>query len=186
MSSGSFAGAHQEAGAPSSGRFRPYDYGGPMSGLPASARFPDRWGQVGRVRGTAVAVLLFAVTLGVYGLFYTYFTHHELRRHSGDGIGGGLAVVISLLAGIASPFLLSGEVGTLYERAARPRPVSAGTGAWAMSVYLVIFLPALWWYAGIPGWVLIPVALLLLAGPVVWFVKTNRALNAYWRTFAAR
>jgi len=26
----------------------------------------------------------------------------------------------------------------------------------------------------------------LLAGPLVWFVQTNGALNAYWRSLGAR
>jgi hypothetical protein len=77
------------------------------------------------------------------------------------GIGGVLALVLSFFVGFASPFLLSHEVGGLYERTGRPQPVSGLTGLWCY-----------------PGF-------LLLVGPIVWFVKTNGALNDYWRSVGA-
>ena len=52
-------------------------------------------------------------------IFYFFLIHDEMKRHSGEGLGGVLALVINLFAGVASPFLLSHEVGGLYERAAR-------------------------------------------------------------------
>jgi hypothetical protein len=85
-----------------------------------------------------------------------------MKRHSGVGLGGVLALILSLFVRVASPFLLSHEVGGLYERAGRRRPVSALTG--------------LWFFPGI----------LLLVGPLIWFVLTNRALNGYWRGSGAR
>lgn len=50
----------------------------------------------------------------------------------------------------------------MYRRAGRPAPVSGWTGLWV-------------W----PG-------ILLLVLPIVWFVQTNNALNAYWRSLGAR
>lgn len=70
--------------------------------------------------------------------------------------------MLALFLGVASPFLCSSEVGALYGRRGRPRPVSGLTGLWA-----------------IPG-------RLLIVGPVVWFVKTNGALNDYWRSMGAQ
>ena len=78
------------------------------------------------------------------------------------GKQGPLALIISLFATIAAPFLLSHEVGGLYERAGRRRPVSALTGLW--------FFPGIF----------------VLIGPVVWFALTNTALNDYWRSRGAR
>jgi hypothetical protein len=115
-------------------------------------------GPVGRVRGTALQILLFVVTLGIWGFVYVFLTHDEMKRHSGEGLGGVLALVISLFARLPSPFLLSHEVGGLYARRGLPRPVSALTG--------------LWFFPGI----------LLLVGPLIWFVLTNNALNRYWRS----
>ena len=119
-------------------------------------------GPVGQVRGTALQMLLFVVTLGIWGYVYFFQTHDEMKRHSGQGIGGVIALIVSLVARIASPFLLSHEVGALYEREGRRRPVSALTGLW--------FFPGIF----------------LLVGPIVWFVLTNSALNDYWRSRGAR
>ena len=92
---------------------------------------------------------------------YYYQTHEEMKRHTGQGIGGVLALVLSLFVGIASPYLLSHEVGGLYERRGQRPPVSA--------------LTALWFFPG----------MFILVGPIIWFVKTNGALNAYWRSVGA-
>ena len=125
-------------------------------------RYPGSMGPVGQVRATALQMLLFVVTLGIWGYLYVFQTHDEMKRHSGDGVGGVLALLLSLFATIASPFLLSHEVGGLYERAGRQRPVSALTGLW--------FFPGIF----------------LLVGPIIWFVLTNNALNDYWRSRDAR
>jgi hypothetical protein len=134
----------------------------PMPGVPGSVRRWCQAGAVGQVRGTALQMLLFVVTFGIWGYVYFFQTHDELKRHTGDGLGGVLALLLALVFWMASPFLLSHEVGRLHERSGRRRPVSALTG--------------LWFFPGI----------LLLVGPIVWFVLTNRALNDHWRTLGAR
>ncbi|WP_336031098.1 DUF4234 domain-containing protein [Geodermatophilus sp. FMUSA9-8] len=135
--------------------------GQPMPPAPAGAYFPPS-GPIGKVRGTGVAILLMIVTFGIYSLVWTYSVHDEMKRHTGNGLGGGVALLISILFGVASPFITSSEVGNLYERMGRAKPVSGATGLWAF-----------------PGFV-------ILVGPIVWFVKTNGALNAYWRSLGAR
>jgi Domain of unknown function (DUF4234)/Cytochrome b(C-terminal)/b6/petD len=115
------------------------------------------YGPVGKVRSTGICILLCIVTLGIYGLVWYFMVHDEMRRHSGEGLGGVLALVIAIFFGIVMPFLTSNEVGGLYERAGRPARVTALTG--------------LWYFPGA----------LILVGPIVWFVKTNAALNDYWR-----
>ena len=133
-----------------------------MPGAPAHAQYAGTQGPIGAVRSTGLQMLLFLVTFGIWSLVYYYQTHEEMKRHSGEGVGGVLALVLSFFVGIVSPFLHSSEVGGLYERSGRPKPVSAVTALWV-----------------IPGF-------LLLVGPIVWFVKTNGALNAYWRSVGAR
>jgi hypothetical protein len=152
----------QYAGQPYQGQAQPYGYGQPMPGVPVHAQDAQPRGPIGQVRSTGVQMLLFFVTFGIWSLVYYHQTHEEMKRHSGEGVGGVLALVLSFLAGIVSPFLLSSEVGGLYERTGRPKPVGAVTGLWV-----------------IPGF-------LLLVGPIVWFIKTNGALNAYWRSAGAR
>jgi len=119
-------------------------------------------GPLGKVRGTGMVILLTIVTFGIYSLVYYYSTHEEMKRHSGDGLGGVLALVLAIFVGFVSPFLLSKEVGDLYERQGRHAPVTALTGLWVF-----------------PG-------ILILIGPIIWLVKTNGALNDYWRALGAR
>ena len=153
----------QQYGQPHAGQqYAPPAGYGQMPGAPAHAQYAQPQGPIGQVRGTGVQILLFVVTLGIWGLVYYYQTHEEMKRHSGQGLGGVLALVLSLFVGIVSPYLLSHEVGELYERRGQPKPVSALTGLW--------FFPGM----------------LILVGPIVWFVQTNNALNEYWRSLGAR
>ncbi len=134
--------------------------GQPMPPVPAGAQYPPS-GPIGRVRGTGTAVLLCIVTLGIYSLVWYYQVHEEMKRHTGNGLGGGVALLLAVLVGIASPYVVSSEVGRLYERMGWAKPVSGATG--------------LWYFPGA----------FVLIGPIVWFVRTNGALNAYWRSLGA-
>ncbi len=116
-------------------------------------------GAVGTIRGTGMCILLTIVTLGIYSLVWYFKTHEEMKQHSGVGLGGAVALILALFVGIVMPFLTAGEVGGLYERRGQARPVSAVTGVW-------IILP--------------------LIGSIIWFVKTNGALNDYWRSVGAQ
>ncbi|HRI96690.1 MAG TPA: DUF4234 domain-containing protein, partial [Nocardioides sp.] len=118
---------------------------------------------LGKIRSTGTCFLLTIVTLGFYSWYWYYATHDEMKRHTGDGIGGGLALVLAIFVGIVMPFLNSNEVGRLYERRGQAKPVSAMTGLWALLL----------------GW-------FFFVGLIVWFVKTNGALNDYWRSLGAQ
>ena len=141
----------------------PYGYSGqPMPGAPAYAQYAQPQGPIGQMRPTGMTILLFCVTLGIWGFIYYYQTQEEMKRHTGEGLGGVLALVIALFFGIVSPFLLSNEVGNLYGRRGQEKPVTAVT--------------ALWFFPGI----------LILVGPFIWFVQSNNALNEYWRSLGAQ
>lgn len=112
----------------------------------------------GKIRGTGMCILLCIVTLGIYSYVWFYSVHDEMKRHTGQGLGGGLALVLAFLVGIVMPYITSSEVGGLYERAGQQKPVSGATGLW-----------------NFPG-------IFLIVGPLVWFIKTNNALNEYWRS----
>jgi hypothetical protein len=120
-------------------------------------------GPIGQVRSTGTCVLLTVVTLGFYTWYWYYKTHDEMKQHSGSGVGGGVALILAIFVGIVMPFLTPNEVGNLYERRGQARPVSAVTGLWALLL----------------GW-------FFFVGLVVWFVKTNSALNDYWRSVGAQ
>jgi hypothetical protein len=117
---------------------------------------------VGKVRSTGLAILLFLVTFGIYGWVWWYLVHDEMKRHSGQGIGGVVALVLAIFVSPAAAFFTSDEVGKLYERTGRAAPVSALTGLWYFPGMFLVFLP------------------------IVWFVQTNGALNDYWRGLGAR
>jgi hypothetical protein len=151
----------QQAGVPIPAPRRYAGNGSPMPAPPAEERFALPSGPIGRLRPTGITVLLFFVTLGIWGFVYYYQVFDELKRHSGHGLGGLFGLLISLFFGVVTPFLLSHEVGELYERTGRRRPVSAVTG--------------LWFFPGI----------LVVVGPFIWFARTNRALNDYWSALGA-
>ncbi|MDQ4052137.1 MAG: DUF4234 domain-containing protein [Actinomycetota bacterium] len=144
----------------------------PTAGSVAPAAVPPPFGvspsphashvALGKIRGTGLCILLVFVTLGIYSIVWFYQTHAEMKRHSGNGLGGGLALVLAIFVGFVSPYISSSEVGQMYERAGQKKPVSGATG--------------LWYFPG----------LLILVGPLVWFIKTNGALNAYWRSQGVR
>jgi F0F1-type ATP synthase membrane subunit c/vacuolar-type H+-ATPase subunit K len=123
---------------------------------PAVARGPR-----GQIRGTGFAIVLFIVTFGFYGWYWYYKVHQEMRDHTAQGIGGGVALLLTILFSIAMPYITSSEVGNLYARRGQQPPVTWATGLWSF-----------------PG-------ALILVGPIIWFVKTNAALNDYWASLGA-
>ncbi len=154
------------AGAPTP---PPYGESAPPAAPPAAPPVPTYGapvpvpgvGPVGTVRSTGTCILLAIVTFGIYSLVWYFKVHEEMKKHSGAGLGGGVALLLALFVGIVSPYIASSEVGGLYERAGKPAPVSGTTG--------------LWYFPGI----------FILVGPIVWFVKTNGALNEYWKSQGA-
>ena len=120
-------------------------------------------GPVGKVRSTWAVIGLSIITFGIYSLYYYFATHEEMKQHSGQGVGGAIGLVLALFTlGLVTPFLLPNEIGNLYARQGRPRPVTAVTGLWVL------------------------LGSFILVGPLVWLIKTNGALNAYWRSLGAR
>jgi Domain of unknown function (DUF4234) len=129
---------------------------------PAGGVVPVTFGPVGQVRSTGTCVLLTVVTLGFYSWYWYYKVHEEMKQHTGEGLGGPVALILAIFVGFVMPFLASHEVGRLYERRGQERPVTALTGLWALLL----------------GW-------FFFVGAIVWFVKTNGALNDYWRSRGA-
>jgi hypothetical protein len=118
-------------------------------------------GPVGTPRGVLKVILLSIVTLGIYGLVWVFKSHEEIKKHSGIGVGGWVGLIIYLVIGVVTPFLLPQEIRKMYEQDGQKSPVSGMTGLWV-------------W----PG-------IFIIVGPIIWLVKVQGALNAYWRSKGA-
>jgi hypothetical protein len=117
-------------------------------------------GPVGQPRGVGFGILLFIITLGIYGWYWAFKTQEEMKQHTGDGLGGVLGLVIWILINPISAFVIPSEIGKMYQRDGRQPPVSGMTGLW-----------------------LFPFGILLIPA-IVWFVKVQGALNQYWESKA--
>ena len=98
------------------------------------------------------------VTLGIYSLFWVFKTQDEVKEHSGQGVGGVLGLVIYIVVGMVTWFLIPSEVGKMYKLDGRQAPFSGWTGLW-------LLLP--------------------IVGAFVWFIKIQGALNRYWESKSA-
>jgi Domain of unknown function (DUF4234) len=125
-----------------------------MAGTTTAARGP-----VGETRSIALSILWFVLTLGFYALYWVYKTHEEVKRYSGNGIGGVLGLVIWILISPVTFFVVPSEVRWMYEDLdGETSPVRGITGLWFL-------LPIL--------------------GSLIWFVKVQGALNRYWESKGA-
>jgi hypothetical protein len=119
-------------------------------------------GPLGQPRDPALAIVLIVLTLGLYGLYWLFTTHEEMKRHNGAGVGGEIGLATGVLTfGVSTSFVLPREVSAMYARSVRHSPVGVKTGLWI-----------------VPGFV-------LLFTPFVWFVKVQHALNSYWESQGA-
>lgn len=128
-------------------------------GAPAGGGYGSSPGPLGTPRSIGVCILLSIVTLGIYSFVWTFKTYQEMKDHTGDGIGGGIGLLLHFLAGIVTYFLVPMEAEKMLSRTGQQSRVSAVTGCW-------VFLP--------------------LVGPIVWFVKVQGQLNDYWRSLGAQ
>ena len=117
-------------------------------------------GPVGHRRGILFVLLISLVTLGIYSLYWVYKTQQEMKDYSGDGLGGVLGLVVWILISPVSAFVIPSEVGALYGRAGRERPVTGWTGLWLFP-FGIFLIPA-----------------------IVWFVKVQGSLNRFWESQA--
>jgi hypothetical protein len=110
-------------------------------------------GTIGQLRKPLSVILLTIFTCGIYGLWWYFRNFEDMKQHSGEGVGGGIGLLLAIFCGIIAVFLLPAEVGNLYEREGKEKPVSAMTAFWN----------------------LIP-----LIGFFIFVYKVQGALNDYW------
>jgi Na+/proline symporter len=115
-------------------------------------------GPLGQPRGIGFGILLFIITFSLYGWYWAYKTHEEMKQHTGDGLGGVLGLVVWIIISAVSAFVIPSEIGKMYQRDGRTAPVTGWTGLWLF-----------------PG-------IILVIPAIVWFVKVQGALNRYWES----
>jgi hypothetical protein len=93
---------------------------------------------LGNIRGVGLAIVLFIVTLGLYGLYWYPVSFSELKRYRGQGVGGLGGFL--LLFVFVSPFLLPAYVGRMYQEDGKENPVSGWTGLWNLVPYVGVFV----------------------------------------------
>jgi hypothetical protein len=119
-------------------------------------------GPLGETRSIPLSILWAILTLGIYTFIWVYRTQDEIKRYSGNGVGGVIGLVIWIVIGIVTYFVVPSEVRYLYEDL-------DGGGKGSSPV------------RGITGlWVLLP-----FLGPFIWFIKVQGALNRYWESKGA-
>jgi hypothetical protein len=115
-------------------------------------------GPVGNPRGVLFVIVLSIITFGIYHLYWYYKSFEEMKRHTGNGIGGILGLLIAVVFNPINWFVMPSEVGSMYRGDGRQAPMTGWTGLW-------ILLPIVGWF--------------------VWTVRVQRALNHYWKSKAA-
>lgn len=132
-----------QQGVPNPGAAMPYAYA-PMQRLP------------GRRRAIGVTILVSIVTCGIWTYVWAFQNGEEVKQWSGEGLGGGLHLVLTILFAPATMFILAGEVEQLYRREGKEPPI---TTIWGL-------------------WFLLP-----LIGNIIWYVRIQNALNDYWTAY---
>jgi hypothetical protein len=111
-----------------------------------------------KVREPVAVILLTIVTLGIYHLYWSYQVFRELKETTHEGIGGVVGLILAFFVNPVNWFLLPSEIGNMYARAGKEKPVRGVTGFWN----------------------LIP-----LIGFIIWVVKVQGALNREWQELGA-
>jgi hypothetical protein len=116
-------------------------------------------GPIGETRSLGMSILWFVLTIGIYSYYWVYKTQEEVKRYSGNGVGGVLGLVIYILISPVTFFVVPSEVRYMYE------DLDGGKSP----------------VRGIYGlWILLPIA-----GPIIWWVQVQGALNRYWESKGA-
>ena len=116
-------------------------------------------GPIGETRSIGLSILWFVLTLGIYSFYWVYKTQEEIKRYSGNGVGGVVGLVIFILIAPVTFFVVPSEVRYMYEDLDGDKsPVRGIYGLWF---------------------------LLPIVGHVIWFVQVQGALNRYWESKGA-
>jgi len=114
---------------------------------------PAASGPLGKPRSALLVILLSIVTFGIWTLVWSFQNGDELKRRRATGLGGVAYLFITLLISPVTMFLMASEVEQMYRDDGKEPPI---TTIWGL-------------------WFLLP-----LIGNLIWYVRIQGALNAYW------
>ena len=130
-----------------------------IAGMAAVGATTQQRGAIGNTRSIPLSIVWAILTLGIYTFVWVYKTHDEIKRYSGNGVGGVLGLVIYILISPVTYFVVPSEVRFMYEDLDGGRsPVRGIYGLWF---------------------------LLPLIGSLIWFIQVQGALNRYWESKGA-
>jgi len=122
---------------------------------PAAAVDPGQ--PIGHQRGPGFVIVMYIVTLGIYGFYWIYKSYEEIRAHRKQGVGGIAGILLAFI--LVTTFLLPAYVGRMYNEDGNPNnPVSGLTGFWVLVPYV---------------------------GSFIWLYKIQTALNEFWASKGA-
>jgi hypothetical protein len=98
------------------------------------------WGPKGKVREPVAVAIFSIITLGIYFLVWTYKIFKENKDFSGEGVGGVIGLVIGIVIGVVNWFLIPSEIGNIYEKMGREKPVRGVTGFWNLIPLVGFFI----------------------------------------------
>lgn len=111
-------------------------------------------GPIGKPSNAGTVVLLSIVTFGIYTLVWTYRQFEDFKKYSGQGVGGGVGLLIGIFAGVVNMFLIPLELkNNLMEPEGEKCPFEPTIGLWF---------------------------LLPIVGLFIWYFKVQEAINDFW------
>jgi len=120
---------------------------------------PGQLGPLGSRRSLGLIILLSIVTCGIWTVVWSFQNGEELKRHTGNGIGGVGYLFITLFISPVTMFLMASEVEQMYRADGQDDPPI--TTIWGL-------------------WFLLP-----LIGNIIWYVRIQNAINDYWTAHGA-
>lgn len=109
-------------------------------------------GPIGRPRSVRGIILLSLLTCGIYQIAWYFITFHEIKRHSGRGVGFPLVLIVVIIPGLCQA-LMGNEIKAMYESMGLRSPCSGWTALWLLLPFL---------------------------GVLVWLFRIQGSLTAYW------